>query len=100
MAAKPKILFNATLNVNEQDFIGSGKTLIAALNQIADGFAPMAIKTAAVITIKHGDRVCTHSFYVIQLRQLLRNATSRQIWAKRLELILKTPVKKSRRKKE
>lgn len=90
-AAKKRVskskLFVMTLQVNGMEIKSKGKTSLEAYQGIAVG--PMLMKTKGIVILEHDGKRSEKVFYPFQLRKMFASDIARQVWAKRMELILR-----------
>ena len=84
----PKQLYNLTLDMGGVPYEAKGKTLLEALQAIPLEWNQ--IKAKCIVKITKGELSYEHLFFVKQIRRILINKVAKQIWAKRLELLLES----------
>lgn len=75
--------YTATVSLNEQNFMGHGKSLLDALNAIV--VPKMMIKTKVVLFVAGPKKSIEQVIMGMQLRRILGGKVAKEIWAKRLE---------------
>ena len=84
-------MYNVKLETAGQEYKAKAETINEALDKI--GLSWNEIKNKGVITISQGVgkniKKHEHLFNTIQLRRIFGNKLTQQLWAKRLETLLK-----------
>ena len=85
--SKPS-LYNLTLDMGGAIYESKGETLLEALQAIPLEWNQ--IKAKCIVKITKGELFYEHLFFIKQIRRILINKITKQIWAKRLELLLES----------
>ena len=78
-------MYSVSLSILGKETKLQGNSLV----EIFDLIKPEVVKGKAIMTIKKGNLKAEHMFYPHQLKRLMVNKTMKQIWEKRLNLMLK-----------
>lgn len=77
--------FSVTMSIADKVYTASADTLIEAFDQLK----PVSYKTKAFLTVEKGGKKSQMMFFVLQLRRFIGSSIFRQVWAKRMESMLK-----------
>ncbi len=76
-----------TLETSDLKYETEAETIDATLAKL--NLSWEQIKAKGVVTVSNGEKSYSHIFYLKQLKRIFANKTTRLLWAKRLDLLLK-----------
>ena len=79
--------YKLNLNIAGVDYKSGGETIDEALASL--NLTWNQIKAKGVLKVTQGKHTLEHLFYLKPLKRIFANKTTRFIWAKRLELLIK-----------
>ena len=86
-------MFRTTLKLNNEEQSAEGESLVETLHAVAKPFAypksKQIFKTSGVLTTEKDGKSAKSDLRLYALKRFLNNQTMREIWAKRIERIMK-----------